>query len=136
MISKEFLKEASELDQLDAKLSQTSTTGPGLINRGASTVVKDLGNAGKSISDIVSKQVGNTRGLAVTTPTASELADKKPQQQPQAPEQQVKSSPGTLFQVDPRVKDYVQNMAKGKKAAQSTGTTEIDSILKSLGLMD
>jgi hypothetical protein len=129
--TKDFIKESELSDLDDAYTKQT-----GLIGGAVDTVAKDLGKAGKSLKDIVQQQAGITKGLAVTTPTAGERASEKTDADEK--QQQVKKiiASGQPLQIDPRVKDYVQKMAQGKKAANSTGTAEIDSVLKSLGLMD
>jgi hypothetical protein len=126
MKSHEFLQEATELDQLLAQTPQP--TQPGLIKTGLTTLGRDLTQAPSALSKAIAKGAGITKGSsqAVITPgpgqTTNALAN---------PEVQ----PSTQPQIDPKIKQYVQKMAGNNVAYRSTGTPEVDAMLKSFGLM-
>jgi hypothetical protein len=129
----DFLTEAeSQLDQMISQANQTPATGPGLIKQGISKVRSDLKAAPGKISDVIKRSSGVApQSLASITAVGGQ------EEEPAAVDPQVQASvaKGEKVNVDPKVTEYLKSMANGKVAQQSTGTPEIDGILRSVGLM-
>ena len=126
MKSHEFLQEATELDQLLAQTPQP--TQPGLIKTGLTTLGRDLTQAPSALSKAIAKGAGITKGSSQAVITPGPGSEKNTSAAPA-----VQTSDQT--QPDPKIKQYVQKMAGNKVAYQSTGTPEVDAMLKSFGLM-
>lgn len=131
MKTTEFLKEAvSELDQLIDKHELSIEPKPGLTKQSISKVGTDLKKSSGALSSAIKTQATHGRSFAVTSPSPQETAKEKT-----ADAVRASASQGEKVNVDPKVKNYMKQLAGGKQAQQGTGTPEVDSALRSVGLM-
>ena len=134
MRSNDFIKE-SELDQIVTQNQPQKQ--PGIIPKVIGAIGKGVGSALSGTADAIAAAPGTvpSRGSfyrpGKPLPGTTSIIDPESTDLGTVPSTGIATSRADVKSM----RNYAQQVAKGQKAKNSTGTPEIDALLKQLGLM-
>lgn len=135
MNSKDFIPE-SELDQLVSQQQQQPQK-PGIVPRTISAIGKGIGSTLSGTADVIASAPGTipSRGSfyrpGKPLPGTTSILDKESDDMSTLPATKTAASRTDVK----NMRNYAQQATNGQKAKNSTGTPEVDDLLKQLGLM-